>query len=235
MSLWLSLAKSPLAYFALAILLLGLLRQILITVWDLIVAKRRAGDQSKLPIFQALKQTVLWLLPTSHFRRAKPVYVFASMLFHLGILISALFLGNHLDILASLIGVAWPSIVKPILDWVAVAAILGGLYILFYRIYASDVKALSQGIDYFLVILLLCLFTSGYIAGQSWNLIPYDGLMLFHTLCGFASVVMIPFSKITHCVLFPLNRIGTELAWRLTPHGGEDVTRTLYGSEERKI
>lgn len=235
MSLWLSLAKGPLAYFALAILLLGLLRQILITVWDLIIAKRRAGDQSKLPIFQALKQTILWLLPTSHFKRAKPVYVFASLFFHLGILISALFLGNHLDIFASLIGVAWPSIFKPILDWVAVAAILGGLYILFYRIYARDAKALSRGMDYFLVILLLCLFTSGYVAGQAWNPIPYDGLMLFHTLCGFTIVVLAPFTKITHCVLFPLNRIGTELAWRLTPHGGEDVSRTLYGSEERKI
>lgn len=235
MPLWLMLAKGPLAYFALTILVLGLLRQIILTIWDMIVAKRRAGDQSKVPVWQALKQTILWLLPTSHFRRAKPGFVFASLLFHLGILVSALFLGNHLDILRSLVGVAWPSIFKPILDWIAVIAILGGLYVLFYRLYARDARALSRGMDYFLVILLLCLFTSGYVAGQPWNPIPYNGLMLFHTLCGFMIVILAPFTKISHCVLFPLNRIATELAWRLTPHGGKDVTRTLYGSEERKI
>ncbi len=235
MPLWLSLAKGPLAYFALAILVLGLLRHIVLTLWDFVAAYRRAGDKSRLPIGRLIWKSVFWLLPTNHFRRAKPLFVFASLGFHAGILISALFLVNHLDLLRALIGVAWFPIFKPILDWVALIAIAGGLYIFFHRIYARDSRALSRGMDYALILLFLGLFVSGYVAGQPWNPIPYNGLMLFHTLCGFAIVVLIPFTKITHCVLFPLTRIGTELAWRLTPHGGKDVTQTLYGTEERKI
>jgi len=235
MPLWLSLAKGPLAYFALSIFVLGMLRHIVLTIWDLLAAKRRAGDQRKLPIGQAFKNTIAWLLPTSHFRRAKPAFVFASLFFHFGILISALFLGNHLEILASLIGFSWPSIFKPILDITALIGILGGLYIFFYRVYAADARAISRRMDYILVFLLLCLFTSGFVAGRDWNPIPYDSLMLFHTFCGFVIVIVAPFSKITHCVLFPLNRLATEVAWRLTPHGGKDVIKTLYDSEDKKI
>jgi len=235
MPLWLTLAESSLAYFALAILLLGLLRHILLTLWDFVRAYRHAGDQSYLPVWQLVWKSIQWLLPTGHLRKAKPWFVFASLAFHLGILISALFLVNHLDILRTLVGVAWFPIFKPVLDWVTVVAILGGVTILFYRLSPRGARAISRGADFSLLLLFLGIFVSGFVAGRPWNPIPYDQLMLFHTLCGFAIVVLIPFTKITHCVLFPLSRIGTELAWRLTPHGGEDVARTLDGSEERKI
>jgi hypothetical protein len=89
--------------------------------------------------------------------------------------------------------------------------------------------------DYILLLLLLSLFVSGYIAGRPWNPIPYDSLMLFHTLTGIVIIVLTPFTKIAHCVLFPLIRLASEMAWHLTPRGGTDVIQTLYGPEGRKI
>ena len=85
------------------------------------------------------------------------------------------------------------------------------------------------------LLLLLGLFISGYVAGRPWNPIPYNELMLFHTLSGMLLMVLIPFTKIAHCVLFPLVRFASEIAWQLTPQGGADVIRTLYGPERRQL
>jgi hypothetical protein len=59
--------------------------------------------------------------------------------------------------------------------------------------------------------------------------------MLFHTLNGLGLILITPFTKIAHCVLFPLIRLGTEVAWHFTPMGGEKTVQTLHGPQGRKI
>jgi hypothetical protein len=59
--------------------------------------------------------------------------------------------------------------------------------------------------------------------------------MLFHTLNGMALALLIPFTKIAHCVLFPLIRLGTEVAWHFTPQGGSETVKSLHGPQGRKI
>ncbi|MEW6404280.1 MAG: hypothetical protein AB1649_20980, partial [Chloroflexota bacterium] len=61
------------------------------------------------------------------------------------------------------------------------------------------------------------------------------GLMLFHTLNGMALLLIAPFTKVAHCVLFPLIRLASEVAWHFTPQGGEQVIQTLHGTQGRKL
>jgi nitrate reductase gamma subunit len=75
----------------------------------------------------------------------------------------------------------------------------------------------------------------GYLGGQSWNVIAYDVTMVFHVTAGLAVLVLIPFTKLAHCVLYPLVRLSSEIGWHLTREGGYDVVRTLYGPEGRKM
>jgi hypothetical protein len=89
--------------------------------------------------------------------------------------------------------------------------------------------------DYILLLLLLGIFVSGYIAGRPGSPIPYNSLMLFHTLSGIVLIAIIPFTKIAHCILYPLLKLAAEVAWHLTPQGGADVIKTLYGPEGRKL
>jgi nitrate reductase gamma subunit len=146
-----------------------------------------------------------------------------------------LFLQNHLDILQATVGVTWPAIPRFILDGLSLIAIITGTYLLLHRLYVSGARALSGVMDNLLLLLLLNIFVSGFVAGRPWNPIPYDGLMLFHTINGVVLLVLIPFTKIAHCVLFPLVRLASEIAWHLTPQGGTDAIKTLYGPEGRKI
>jgi nitrate reductase gamma subunit len=231
---WLELAQGPLFYFALAILFLGLARLILLSIWGIAAALHRAGDRH-IPYSQVLKETIIWLVPVTRLHRSRPLHSYASFIFHVGLILAGLFLQNHLDILRANLGFAWPAISRPILDVLTLATIITGAFILLYRLYARSARAMSRVMDYVLLLLILSIFISGYVAGRPWNLIPYNSLMLFHTICGLALLMLIPFSKIAHCVLFPLVRLSSEIAWHFPPQGGSNVIKTLYGPEGRKI
>ena len=231
---WLEIAKGPIFRFALVIMLLGLARLIFLAGWGMISALRRAGNR-RLAYAQIFKETVIWLLPIHHLHRVRPIYSYASFVFHIGVILGLLFLQSHIDLLYTNVGLAWPALPRLVLDIFTLLSIITGTYLLLYRLYARSARTLSGPIDYLLLLLLLNIFISGYVAGQPWNPIPYDGLMLFHTVNGIVLLLLMPFTKIAHCVLFPLIRLSSEIAWHLTPQGGSDVSRTLYDPEGRKI
>lgn len=234
MPTWMILAKGPAFLFVLTVFVLALIRLVVLTTWDIFAAIRRAGDQ-RLPFRQIALQTLSWLLPFRRLHRNRAVYSIASFSLHASILIVALFLRNHLDILQANIGISWMAISKPILDILTLVGILGITILLLFRLYMAASRSLSKVADYLLLLLILNIFVSGYLAGRVWNPIPYDGLMLFHTLNGMALLLVIPFSKISHCVLFPLIRLGTEVAWRFVPRGGHKTVQTLHGPQGRNI
>jgi len=234
MSTWLLLAKGPTFLFVLIVLLLGLLRLMILTAWDIIAAIRRAGDHH-IPFRQIALQTVLWLLPFNKVHRNRAGYSIASISLHLGILIVSLFLRNHLDILQEHIGFSWTAITKPVLDVLTLIGIFGLLFLLLYRLYVTNSRRLSRTADYLLLLIIINIFVSGYLAGRVWNPIPYDGLMLFHTLNGMAMLLLTPFTKISHCALFPLIRLGTEVAWHFIPQNGRKPVKSLYEPQGRKI
>jgi nitrate reductase gamma subunit len=234
MPTWMTLAKGPVFLFVLTVLVLGLLRLFLLTTWDIIAAIRRAGDR-RLPYRQIALQTVMWLLPFNKLHRNRAGYSIASFSLHASLLVVTLFLRNHLDILQANTGIAWLAISKPVLDVLTLIGIVGASALLLYRLYSVNSRRLSKAADYLLLLMILNLFVSGFLAGRVWNPIPYDGLMLFHTLNGLGLILITPFTKIAHCVLFPLIRLGTEVAWHFTPMGGEKTVQTLHGPQGRKI
>lgn len=234
MPAWLAIAKGPIFRFALAILVLGLARLIFLAIWEMITALRRAGNR-RVPYFRTLKETLSWFLPIQRVHRTRPVYTLAILVFHIGVIFSGLFLQNHIAVIESTVGFGWPSMPRLVLDGVTLAAIFAALYLLLYRLYARRARARSKAMDYLLLLFLLNLLVSGYIAGRPGNPIPYNPLMLFHTINGVILLILIPYTKIAHCVLLPLLRLVSEIAWHLTPQGGTEVIKTLYGPEGRRL
>ena len=234
MPLWLDIAKGPILRFALVISVFGLLRIVVLTLLDMHFALRRSNGQPP-PYRQALRETLGWLFPFTRLHRVRAGYSYASFGLHLGLLFAGLFLSNHLEILKFNAGFAWPALPKPSLDALSLLGLICAAYLLLFRVYNRNSRLLSKPLDYLLLILLLNLFASGYLAGRSWNPIPYDGLMLFHTLNGVLILLLVPFTKIAHCALFPLIRFSSELAWRLAPKAGEQVVQTLHGPQGRQI
>lgn len=234
MPIWLSLSKSPLFRFTLVLVVLSLLRLALLSLWEMSAAVRRAGDR-RIPYGRIFRETLGWAIPVARIHRIRGLYSFASFSFHTGMLISAIFLGNHIDIFQESFGISWPALTKPLLDILTLLAIMSGSYLLLHRIYAANSRKLSKIMDYLLLVLLLNIFLSGFLGGQTWNPIPYSGLMLFHIINGFILMILIPFTKVSHCVLYPLIRLGTETAWHFPAQGGSEAVKALHGTEGRRI
>lgn len=234
MPTWLALATSPIFRFALLLTVLGLLRLFLLLLWEMMIAWRKAGDR-RVPFSKVIGETVSWLFPVFHMRHTRQLYSYASIIFHIGILVGGLFLGNHIDVLHANFNLTYPSLLRPLIDILVLASILAGSYLLLQRIYVLSSRKLSGGMDYLLLGLLLSITSSGFLAGQGWNPIPYDGLMLFHTICGILLLLLIPFTKIAHCILYPLIRLSTEIAWHFPSQAGSEVVEALHGTEGRKI
>ena len=229
----LALLKGPLLTFVVVILVLGLIRQVVLSVWVLIEATRRAGDRN-IPYARVLRNIAIWVFPVTRLHRSLPVFSYASFFFHLGVISSAVFLREHIDLFGPL-GLSWPSIPRPYVDWLALLAFVGLTILLGYRIYVRQSRAVSGFADYVILVLLIVTVGMGYLAGQSWNVIPYDVTMVFHIAAGLAILVLIPFTKLAHCALYPLVRLSSEIGWHFTQEGGHDVVKTLYGPEGRKI
>jgi len=229
----LAFLKGPLLTFVVLILVLGLIRQVVLTVWALIEATRRAGDRS-IPYAQVLRNTAIWMFPVTHLHRSLPVVSYASFFFHLALILGAVFLREHIDLFGPL-GLSWPAIPRPYVDWVALLALAGLTILLGYRVYSNQSRAVSGFADYGILVLLIVTVSMGYLGGQSWNVIAYDMTMVFHIAAGLTILVLIPFTKLAHCVLYPLVRLTSETGWHFTQEGGYDVVRTLHGPEGRKM
>jgi nitrate reductase gamma subunit len=229
----LSFLKGPLLTFVVLILVLGLIRHLVLSLWALIEARGRAGDR-KIPYATVLRNIAAWMFPLTRLHRVSPVFSYASFLFHLGLLSSAIFLREHIDLFGPL-GLSWPSIPRPYVDWLALLSLAGLAVLLGYRIYVRQSRAESGFADYGILVLLIAAVGMGYLAGQGWNVIAYNLTMVFHVSAGLSILILIPFTKLAHCVLYPLVRLSSEIGWHFTQEGGYDVVRTLYGPEGRKV
>jgi nitrate reductase gamma subunit len=231
---WLDFAQGPLLRFALLVMFLGLARQVFLAVWGLLEAVQKAQDKN-IPYGAILVRTMSWLVPVRRLHRNRAWNNFASFFFHVGLLLSALFLQEHIDLWESGLGIRWPALSRPVADGFTLLALGTGILLLFYRVYIRDLRFLSRPVDYLLLLLLLTSCASGYVAARPWNPIPYDATLLIHVLSGVTIFVCLPFTKLAHCVLFPLVRLCSEVGWHFRPRGGADVALTLYGEEARPV
>jgi len=230
MSPMLEFARGPLFVFCFAVMCLGLVRNGLLALFDMIRAVRRAGDRD-VPYGQLVRETLIGLLPF----RADVLFSMFSFLFHIGLVIVPIFLLDHILLWRSGVGIAWPALPRIAANILTLVTLGTGLVLLGYRIFSPHMRFVSGTMDYGLLVLILVLFATGFIASRPFSPMPYDSAMLIHVLCGDAILFLIPFTKLSHCVLYPLLRVSSNVAWRFPSHAGEEITKTLYGKEVRKV
>ncbi len=228
-------AKGPLFRLTFAIMLLGLLRLIVLSIINGIEAKGKAQDKV-IPKSYVRKLTWGFLIPIRSFR-VKPLYSIVSILFHIGLLITPILLYDHNllfnnSIGFSLIGISIP---KEIADFLTILTIITGLLLLIMRASSSTARFLSRKQEYLWLLLLVIPFFTGMIISQT-SVSPdtYKFFFLLHLLSGCLIFVLMPFTKIAHCVLMPIGQWITARSWKFTQEGGEFVTISL-GKEGEKV
>jgi len=161
-----------------------------------------------------------WLLPLgSRSLRGQPIFGAVVFLFHLCLLGVPVFLLAHNILLEENLGFSFWAMPEALSDWLTVLALACGLFLLVRRLARPEVRILTTAWDYFLLLLTLAPFATGFLAYHQWG--DYDLIMVLHLLSAEVLLVVIPFSKLAHVVLFFFSRffIGSEMGARRQEDG----------------
>lgn len=161
----------------------------------------------------ALFSVFKWLVPFgTHSWRKQPYFTVAFFLFHLGLVIVPLFLAGHMVIMRARLGFSFPSMPLWLSDALTIGAILGGVMMALRRIALPEVRFLSDKADWFVLLLSLFVLISGFLARMQAS--GYESWLLWHIFSGELILILAPFTKLSHMVLYFMSRgqLGMDYA-----------------------
>ncbi len=227
MESWIEFGRGPLFRIAFSLMLLGLARIFALTVLGLVEAYGRSSD--KIVNWRDVrKQTIAWLFPLNRLWRERPVYSTISFFFHLGLLLVPMFLAAHVLLWKRAAGFAWPALPQRLSNYLVLVAIVAGLGLFSGRLLYPSARKLSRRQDFVWPLLLVMPFVTGYVCSNlAVGPKAYDAMMLVHVYSADLIMLLIPFTKIAHCVLAPLSQVVTAVAWKFPAGAGDRVAATL--------
>ena len=223
----LEFARGPLFRFSFAIMVLGLIRVFALDIWGAIEAYRKAGDKV-VDWATAVKKTIGWLIPIKKAPKNRPFYSIFSIGFHIGLIIVPIFLFAHVQLWKAGLGISWFSLNKDWADILTLTTIAFAIALFIGRIAFRNSRVISRKQDYIWPLLLIIPFITGYICAN-WTVSPaiYQISMLIHILSGELIFVLLPFTKIAHCIIMPLSQFIIAIAWKFPADTDEAVVTTL--------
>jgi len=233
MDTWLEVARGPVFLFAISFMFLGLARLVIIACWEACRAYYRAGDKV-IPYAQLAKTTWQWLFPI-HKIRQRTLYGVTTVVFHTSIILTPILLAGHIALIRRGTGLRWPAIPNAFADVLTVTAVLAVLALILQRAFQSDSRAIGKFRDYAILVLVAIPFASGFLVMHpSMNPFQFDATLLVHVMSANLIMMLIPISKISHCVLTPISQVISELAWHWPPDAGSRLAATL-GKENEPV
>ncbi|MBD3166277.1 hypothetical protein GF324_06745 [bacterium] len=236
MEAWIEFGKGPLFRLAFVIMLLGLIRALFLVLVGMVEAYHRAGDRV-LPWADLHKKTLMWMFPVKRIFNRRPVYSIVSFIWHIGLILVPIFYSAHVLLLMNQsLGVTWWPVlaqdVAHILTWITVA---GGVLLFLMRYIPAMSRRLSKFMDGFWVVLITAVFVTGAICAQTAvSAYGYQVSMLIHIYGANLILVLLPFSKTAHSVLFPLGQYAGAIGWKF-PKGAGAKVRTTIGKEVNHV
>jgi nitrate reductase gamma subunit len=222
METWLTWARGPFFWAALTFMLLGLIRHVFVTTWEVRRVVRRAGDK-RLPYRKIFKATALWLFPFAKLR-TRMFYGLTSLIFHIAIIVVPIFLAGHIALWRRGAGISWAAIPNGLADVLTIAAVATALLLILQRATARDTRSLSRFQDYFLPVIIAIPVVFGFLVMHpAWNPFPYNATLLVHVMSANLLMILMPVTKLSHAVLLPGTQLVSEVAWRWPRDGGSKV------------
>lgn len=233
MESWLEWARGPAFVFSFGFMVLGLVRHVILTLWETGRAMHRAGDKVY-PYRQILLGTLKWLFPMGKMKE-QMVFSITSMLFHIAILIVPIFLGGHIALWARGLRVSWPSIPNGVADVLTIVAIVTAAALVVQRVSARATRSLSRFQDYALPIVIALPFATGFLVMHPGvNPFSFQATLFVHIMSANAVFVLIPLTKLSHMVLLPTVQLTAEVGWHWPSNAGSKLGVTL-GKEDVPI
>jgi len=203
---FLAWVRGPGFHLALGIFCLGM-------VWRLIEIYGLGRDRPVAPERHRSGASGWWTI----LRRSKPSAEHESMVsylsgytFHIGIIVTFFFFVPHIEVLRRAVGFGWPPLPTPLVDAMAVIALLTLGVMLASRLLDPVKRFLSVAEDYVAWALTFAPVFTGYLCFHHLGL-PYTTLLALHLASVEVLMALMPFTKLIHFVtLFPSRWMNGE-------------------------
>jgi nitrate reductase gamma subunit len=209
----------PLIYIATAVFILGMILRAAIYINGLDQHLDRVAYTTHLSrgLGGAAYSIAAWMIP-GFVRgwRAQPFMMLVFFCFHCGAVLLPLFLLGHSVMVEYIFGIRLPALSQTAGDVLTVLALLGLAGLAWRRIYVPAVRVLTTGGDWF----VLALTSLPFLTGALGRLTSSDAWLLAHVFSAEVFLIIAPFTKLSHIVLFFMSRaqIGMDFAIK---RGGE--------------
>ncbi len=187
--------KGPMFTIAMAVFAIGLAARLL-EIFVLGRAPNYAEPRASewLPGFRTmLTRTVA---DRGTFQRA-PFNVVVGWLWHIGFLTALLLFVPHIELVKSVLGISWPALANPVVDFFTAVTLLSLIATLVHRLTHPVKRRISTVEDYLVWTVVFLVVLTGYLAYH--RLVnPYPLVLGMHIFCAEILLILLPFTKLTH-------------------------------------
>ncbi len=153
---------------------------------------------------------VRWLLPLNKAIPKNPIFTILAYIFHLCLIVVPIWYAGHITLWEeSRFEWSWTAMPDELADWMTLIFLGIAIFFLLRRIFSADIRLISTFSDYFLLIITALPFLTGYfLTNGTLDSITFfsDNIQLIHILSGELMLILIPFTKLSHYILFFFSR-----------------------------
>ena len=205
----------PMFWLSLGVCLIGMLVRFILYFrglnWQLDRVAYKAHPMQGLK--GALKSIIKWLIPFGTFGwRKQPFMTVIFFGFHIGAVSVPLFLLAHNLFLKEKTGFSLITLNPLMADILSWAVVVCALFLALRRIALPEVRILTTSYDYLILLISVAPFITGLLA--RYEVGNYAFWLTLHIFCGEVLLIAIPFTKLSHIVLFFASRaqLGMDYA-----------------------
>ncbi|PIP37660.1 MAG: hypothetical protein COX19_16095 [Desulfobacterales bacterium CG23_combo_of_CG06-09_8_20_14_all_51_8] len=153
----------------------------------------------------ALRSIFFWILPFgARGWRTQPLMTVLFFGFHIGAVCIPLFLAAHTMILQKALGISFASLNQTVADVMSWGVVVSAFFLALRRLVLPEVRILSGPYDYLILFLSAAPFITGLLC--RYEIGDYSFFLLIHILLGEILLISIPFTRLSHILLFFLSR-----------------------------
>ncbi len=197
----------PLAWLSFGIFFIGLLYRLVWYIRGLNWQMDRVTYSKNVAygVKGALRSIFFWLVPFgTRSWRFYPGFTILVFVFHICLLATPVFLMGHNVLLLDRFGFSLPTLPEGLADGMTLAVLVAAVFIILRRIALPEVRILTKPYDFIVLAIAVAPFLTGFLAYHQVG--NYNFWIVAHVLCGEIMLVAIPFTKLSHFLLFFLSR-----------------------------
>jgi len=154
-----------------------------------------------------------WLLPINKDVAKNPVFWPLAYIFHICLIVVPIWFSGHIMLWEeSRFEWSWTPIPDGLADWMTLILLAIAIFFFLRRIFSADIRLLSRFSDYFILVVTAFPFMTGYFLSHgTLDSIGFfeENMQLIHMLSGEIMLILIPFTRLSHFILFFFSRGAT--------------------------